>query len=104
MKSIVIIQKGGNTMNMYAQDLEVCMRAMELAFERMRWDYIEAFQREGMDIKDIPDDLHDADKAMLKLRDAMYNCNKLLHDIEKTNAKKRFEERQNARRKSKKVN
>ena len=91
-------------MNMYAQDLEVCMRAMELAFERMRWDYIEAFQREGMDIKDIPDDLHDADKAMQKLRDAMYNCNKLLHDVEKANAKKRFEERQNARRKSKKVN
>lgn len=80
-------------MNMYAQDLKVCMAAMELAFERMHWDYVEAFQREGMDIKDIPDDLHDAGKAMQKVRDAMYNCNKLLRDVEKTNAKKRREER-----------
>ncbi len=78
-------------MNMYAQDLKVCMEAMELAFERMRWDYVEAFQREGMDIKDIPDDLHDASKAMLKVKDAMHNCNKLLKDVEKTNAKKRRE-------------
>lgn len=80
-------------MNMYAQDLKVCMEAMELAFERMRWDYIEAFQREGMDLKDIPDDLHDANEAMQKVKDAMYNCNKLLHDVEKANMKKRAEER-----------
>ena len=89
-------------MNMYARDLKVCMEAMELAFERMRWDYIDAFQREGMDIKDIPDDLSDASKAMQKVKDAMYNCNELLHDVEKTNARKRFEERQNARKRSKK--
>jgi predicted component of type VI protein secretion system len=89
---------------MYAQDLKVCMEAMELAFERMRWDYVEAFEREGLDLDEIPDDLHDASKAMQKVKEAMRNCNELLHDVERTNAKKRFEERQNARRKSKKVN
>ena len=78
-------------MNMYARDLKVCMEAMELAFERMRWDYIEAFQREGFDLKDIPDDLSDASKAMQKVKDAMHNCNKLLRDVEKTNTKLRME-------------
>lgn len=78
-------------MNMYAQDLKVCMEAMDLAFERMYWDYIGAFQRGGLSLKEIPDDLNDASKAMQKVKDAMHNCNKLLKDLEKTNIKLRRE-------------
>lgn len=72
-------------MNMYAEDLKVCMETMELTFERYFWDYVEAFQREGLSLKEIPDDLNDANKAMRKVKDAMHNCNKLLKDLEETN-------------------
>ena len=78
-------------MNIYAQDLKVCMEAMDLAFVRLYWDYIEAFQRGGLSLKEIPDDLNDASKAMQKVKDAMHNCNKLLKDLEKTNIKNRRE-------------
>jgi hypothetical protein len=88
MKNIIIL-KGGNTMNMYAGDLETCINAMELAFARMRWDFVDAFQREGLSVKDIPDDLHDADKAMHKVLDSLRNCDKLLLDLEVSNARKK---------------
>lgn len=80
-------------MNMYARDLKVCMEAMELAFERMYWDYVGAFQREGMGLKDIPDDLHEAMRAKENCLDYLHNCNELLENVEKDNMKKRAKER-----------
>lgn len=79
--------------NLDANELQTCMNAMEIAFARMHWDFVAAFQEEGMSVKEIPDDLHEACKAMNAVKDYINNCCKLLRDVEKTNAKKRREER-----------